>query len=138
MMKLFYIEDYDWYVEVYCLKPEFDSGPIRDRVAGLNIKDKDLYTIDGLLRSDRPNWGFTFSEPRERRSVMVVGPADSQSEYFNTIIHEASHLSKHIAQRDGLDPFSEEVAYLVGDMAQSIYGGFKDRICLCCSKGGDG
>lgn len=130
-MRDFYIRDSDWLVRVYCLDESFDSRPILDDLGALNPKDKDLLVVKDMLQNEGLNWGFTFSSYKDRRTLMVIGPAESQKEYFDTINHESHHLAKHIAFCDGLDPFSEEVAYISGGISGEIYDAFKDTICLC-------
>ena len=131
-MRDFYIRDSNWCVRVYCLDESFDSRPILGDLKALNPKDKDLLVVKDMLQNEGLNWGFTFSSYKDRKTLMVIGPAESQKEYFGTINHESFHLAKHIAQCDGLDPFSEEVAYISGGIAGEIYDAFKDIVCLCC------
>lgn len=134
MRRTFYMNSLEWTVEVYCLKPSFDPTPILSALREYSPKDKDMLVASRLMRSGDKNWGFTFSSYRQRASLMVIGPAENQAEYFDTIVHETYHLAKHIAQCDDLDPFSEDVAYIAGDMVKMIYGSFRNMVCLCKGK----
>lgn len=131
MRRRFRIDSLDWSIEVYCLAPSFNPSPILSALREFRPSDKDMLVANGLVRSGDTNWGFTFSSYGMRSSLMVIGPADNQSEYFNSVVHETYHLAKHIAQCDNLDPYSEDVAYIAGDVVQMIYNSFKDMICLC-------
>lgn len=97
----------------------------------INALDEDLYTAGSVLRNSGPNFGITYSNFAKRESVMVIGAAESPGEYFNTVVHESFHLSKHITQCDGIDPYSEDAAYITGDFVQKVYREFGDFLCLC-------
>lgn len=128
------IRRYGWRVTVLCGAANGDSGAILGLMGRLGASDKDLYAAGSILRKSAPNFGLTFSSFPNRESVMVIGVADSPSEYFNTVVHESFHLSKHIAQCDGIDPYSEDVAYITGDFVQRVYAEFGDQLCLCGDK----
>jgi hypothetical protein len=40
---------------------------------------------------------------------------------MNSSAHEIDHLAKQIVEANGIDVFSEEASYLVGDLTQKIY-----------------
>lgn len=107
-----------------------DSDEILRLMRRLGASDEDLYAAGSMLRKSAPNFGLTFSSFANRESVMVIGVAESSSEYFNTIVHESFHLSKHIAQCDGIDPYSEDAAYITGDFVQRVYTEFGGQLCI--------
>lgn len=125
------IRRYGWRITVICGADGSDSDEILRLMRRLNASDEDLYQAGSVLRKSAPNFGLTFSSFRDRESLMVIGKAESSEEYFNTVVHESFHLSKHIVQCDGIDPYSEEAAYITGDFVQRMYAEFKDYLCLC-------
>ena len=77
----------------------------------------------------RLNEGFTFSEPSLRKTVFASGKSTTGEEMFNTIVHEIVHIAQHISEEDGIDPLSEKMAYLCGDIAETV----SDIVCkLSC------
>lgn len=130
------IRRYGWRTTVLCGARSSDSEAILGLMRRLGASDKDLYAAESMLRKSAPNFGLTFSSFPNRESVVVIGVAESSSEYFNTVVHESFHLSKHIAQCDGIDPYSEDAAYITGDFVQRVYTEFGDQLCLC-GKGRD-
>lgn len=45
---------------------------------------------------------------------------------MNTTIHEIAHVAMHIAEEDGIDPYSEDFAYAGGDIASTV----SDIVCV--------
>ena len=64
------------------------------------------------------NSGFTYTSSKYRKSIMVVNRSSSMEEFINTYNHEKNHVEMHICEELGIDPYSEEAAYLSGNMAQ--------------------
>ncbi|MBO7692851.1 MAG: hypothetical protein J6T10_09510 [Methanobrevibacter sp.] len=48
--------------------------------------------------------------------------------------HEKLHLAMHIAKEDKIDPFSEELAYLIGDIGFKTFPMAKYFLCEHCRK----
>lgn len=67
------------------------------------------------------NQGFTSTDMKQRRSVVVIGVADSKMQKLNTMIHEAKHLQSHICRYYGVDEDSEDAAYLIGHIAMQMH-----------------
>lgn len=76
-----------------------------------------------------PNCGFTFSNGARRSALTWVGPQRCGADWVNTSVHEIVHLAMAIALDLGLDPYSESLAYLVGDISEQV----ADVLCsLAC------
>lgn len=81
------------------------------------------------IYSGRRNEGFTYSNPSIRRSVVGIGKTTSGPEVLDTTVHEIVHIAQHIAMKDGIDPFSEDFAYLCGHISREV----SDVVCkLSC------
>lgn len=77
------------------------------------------------------NRGFTFSNTERRIALSWIGPQANGTEWVNTTVHEIVHVAQAIAQEKELDTFSEEFAYLVGDITQAV----ADILChLACDR----
>lgn len=66
------------------------------------------------------NQGFTFTDTRLRKSIMVIGIADSREQFMNTIVHEAKHLQSSICRYYGVSDDSEDAAYLIGYIVMTM------------------
>lgn len=85
-------------------------------------------TSENVMAGER-NEGFTYSNPSLRRTVFAAGRTTTGPEMLNTIVHEIIHICQHIATADGIDPFSERIAYLGGEISREV----SDVVCkLSC------
>ena len=80
------------------------------------------------------NEGFTFSEPSLRRTVSATGRSTTGPQMLNTIVHEIVHIAQHISQEEGIDPLSEDMAYLCGDIANTVSDIVCELACPHCNK----
>lgn len=104
---LFAEEDYDIDGVLACMH---DSGASRTVMA----------QAEELMDEREDNCGFTFSNPRARRAVVVIGPTTSGREFQDTFVHEIYHLASAIADSIGVPLSSEHPAYMAGDSARAL------------------
>ena len=67
------------------------------------------------------NTGMTYTNTKEKISLVCIGEADSDEQFVNTVIHEAKHVQSHICDYYGISEGSEKAAYLMGYIAQRMY-----------------
>ena len=57
------------------------------------------------------------------------GPQTDGSQWVNTTVHEIVHVAMAVAAEEGIDPYTETFAYLVGDITEQL----ADLLCeLAC------
>lgn len=110
----------DWHVDVYYDAKPKDAGYILDKLWNMGCAEKHLYKAERLLKSGVPNEGLTYSKPRLRKSLIVIGHTDCVFQFFDTLSHEKQHLEQAICRADGLDPYGEDIAYISGDISAAI------------------
>jgi len=115
------LREYDWTVYIFFYSRPSDSDEILAYLRSFGCKGDNLYNAKRSLKNGRKNEGLTYSNYIKRVSVLVVGQASSFDELMNSSAHEIDHLAKHIVEANGIDVFSEEASYLVGDLTQKIY-----------------
>jgi hypothetical protein len=71
-------------------------------------------TVFYNVRTPELNQGFTQTDTRLRKSIIVIGCTDSVEQFYNTIVHEAKHLQSSICRHYDVDEDSEDAAYLIG------------------------
>lgn len=64
--------------------------------------------------------GFTYSNKKEGKSVVVVCQGSCPCEEEDTFDHERFHLTMHIVSACGIDHESEEAAYLAGHIRKLV------------------
>ena len=84
------------------------------------------------MLNGRKNEGFTYSNLSKKKSVVVIGESTNGGEFLNSFSHELRHLADDISSYYGMIDRGEEVAYLTGELANSV----SDIVCLlscdCC------
>ena len=126
----FYIDKYDWQVTVLY---EVDDSDTDSVISILKLFDANTNIIrvacDNII-NNKYNNGFTYSDLNKHKTLIVVGKATSKGELINTIVHEANHLQSHIATKFNLDEKCEEVCYLIGGIAKTMFKVFNKIIGL--------
>lgn len=130
----FTIDKYGWFVRVYYLVDEFPKDEILGDLMELGCGEEEAFdTVDALEESGL-NAGSINSNIYRRKSIIVVGMADSTDEFYDTFDHEKGHLAMHICIADDIDPFSEEYQYLAGEIGKKMFKAAKELFCEECRK----
>lgn len=110
-----------WCIDIlYDVKPK-DADTVLSALSEMGCHPKHLYHAEDMLRSGIPNEGLTYSDKRNKRTLIIVGHATSIGEFISTVVHEVDHLTDHISQYYNIPYDSEENSYLIGDIAKTIY-----------------
>ena len=116
-----YFTEYDWSIEVFIIHCKPDIKTILYRLEKAGSSDKVLDRAYECLTDDAKNTGFTYSNSSRRKSIMVINKSTSMEEFINTYNHEKNHVEMHICEEFNIDPFSEQAAYLSGELASQLY-----------------
>lgn len=109
-----------WCIDIYYDATPKCADEILDALWDLGCEQRYLYKAERLLRSGVDNEGLTYSNPHERRSVVVIGHVSNPFEMCNSIMHELDHLQVAICRADGYRTDGEDAAYLMGDITEAI------------------
>lgn len=109
-----------WCIDIYYDAKPSNATEILDALWDLGCEKQHLYKAERLLRSGVDNEGLTYSNPYERRSIIVCGHTSSPFELCSTLFHEIDHLQVAICRADGLRTDGEDAAYLMGDITEAI------------------
>lgn len=100
-----------------------DLEDISEWLKALGCDNEIIYEACDVLM--KPNSGFTFSNPDIRMSVMCIGNATDDEQWWDTLIHEIRHAEKHISAYYDVDSESEEASYLIGYIARLVIRAMK-------------
>lgn len=90
-----------------------------------------LMQSEQIMESGFLNTGFTYSDAKLKRCIVVIGPSSSSKEFLNTLVHEIHHVAVAIASSLGVDLEEETPAYMAGNAMLEL----ADLVCeLGCSK----
>lgn len=127
-----YIEDYDILIHAYYATTQYYTDEIVDRLMDIGCFGVNLDRAEENLSSGKLNTGLTYYSPRHKEAVMVIALTSSADEFFNSLMHELSHLTSYIAKDNNLSFTGEAIAYLEGYLAQRIFPRVKKLLCDCC------
>lgn len=120
----------DWVVDVLFAYPRNDPEGVLACLQSFEAPDRVVQDAVSLMKIG-PNTGFTFSNGYRRRILTWVGPQSEGKQWLNTTVHEIVHVAFAVARDHMIDPYSEEFAYLIGDITQEL----SDLVCfLACDK----
>lgn len=129
-----YLNNYDILVHAYYATTQYYTAEILDRLYEIGCRGTNLRRAEENLSSGKLNTGLTFYSPQHREAVMVVALTSSAAEFYNSLLHELSHLTAYIAKDDNLSFTGEDIAYLEGDLASEIFPKVQPLLCDCCRR----
>ena len=128
----FYLYDFFWNVKVFYV---VDSAPIDfilEQLSKIGCSGKDLDNAEIILEQKSENNGMTYSSFDDRESIIVIGATSCPAEFQNTFDHEKIHLAMHLSKYFDIDPYGEELAYLVGSIGLEMFPIAKKFLCEHC------
>lgn len=129
-----YLEDWDWHATVYYAVDAYYTDEILQELEYTGCGRNELKKAKKLLKSNAFNTGLTFSNYRDRYSVVVIGLTSTPEEFQNTFDHEKGHLAMHISKALDIDVFGEEFQYLTGEIGLKMFKVARRFLCEHCRK----
>ena len=128
----FYLDDFYWRVKAFYVVDTVPIDYILKELSKIGCNDEDLDAAEILLSNKSKDKGLTYSNLEERESIIVIGETSCPAEFQHTFDHEKIHLAMHIGKYFDIDPYSEELAYLVGDIGLEMFPIAKKFLCEHC------
>lgn len=123
-MKKHYIDIVGKWAFIFAyLIEEKDLGEVGDWLEALGSSDEEIYEAQHLLM--KLNKGLTKSNSNLRMSVMCIGNATSEAQWWDTVNHEIDHLQGRIMNYYDVEAGSESAAYLQGYIMRKIIEALK-------------
>lgn len=115
-----HFEKYNWCVEVFIILTNPNINSILDSLHNLECPKQIVQQACDNLNSGIDS-GFTYTRSEIHKSLMVINKSSSMYEFINTYNHEKNHVEMHICEELGIHPYSEQAAYLSGELAQQLF-----------------
>lgn len=128
----FRLENWNWFVRVFYVVDYIPIDFLIEELKGIGCNEKDIESAISVLASGEDNRGITFSNDKDRESIIVIGETTCPAQFSNSFDHEKLHLAMHIARVDDINPFSEELAYLAGEIGMETFPVAKQFLCEHC------
>ena len=130
--QLIYLDNYDWLIKVFYLVKNPDIDLILGELDSIDCDPEAFYKAADMLEHDDYNTGFTYTDDEKRVTFIIISKTTSAAQFFNTFIHEIGHTSMHISEYIGINPYSEEIQYLQGEIAAQMFEKAKQFMCDSC------
>ena len=128
----FYLGRNDWWI-MASIGIE-DREDLRDVYeALLSIGAPDYKAQEVCMTLSQPNTGYTYTNYDGHYTLMFVSRATSDAQMYDTIDHEKKHVVEHISDYYGVDPKSEEAAYLAGEIGRLLFPAVAYVLCPRCN-----
>lgn len=98
-----------------------DTDEISRALEGIGCTGEALLEARRHLAKDSEDRGLTYSNVRERESVVAVGRSPSRASMANTIGHELLHVVAHVCGNEGIGMQGEEPCYVMGRLCEEIF-----------------
>lgn len=129
----FFIGNGDWLVMAF-----LDISGVRDlnEVYGLLLSAglPDYKAQEACMVLSRKNKGYTYTDFKSRFTLTFASRGTSYDELYDSIQHELKHIVEHISDYYGVDPKSEESAYLQGEIAKKMFPAVAMVVCPVCGR----
>lgn len=129
-----YIQRYAWNVRVFYAVTAYWADDILSELRRIGCRGEEYVRARHNLYTGSLDTGLTYSNFRDKESVVVIGLTSSPEEFMNSFEHEKGHLCRHISQSIGLDPYGEETQYLSGEVSQLMFPVARKFLCAHCRK----
>lgn len=130
----FILQRRGWKIVIYYEVTSFWSDVVMEDLRRIGITGKQRRIACSVTKKSDLDTGLTFSNYDTRETIVVVCNGSKAAEFFNSLVHELSHVQRHICEADAIDPYSEESAYIIGDLAAMVYPKIHHLLCGCHGK----
>lgn len=123
-----------WTVDFLFVKKDYDIDGVLACLYDCGAPRRIINDAEELMLTCDYNCGLTYTNQRNKRAVVLVGPTTSGEEFLDTFVHEIRHLADAIAEGLGVSLSSEVPAYISGDSARSLADIVCEFGCHHCRK----
>lgn len=132
LKQVVHIKKYDWHLEIYYHVTCYEIDTIIAKLKEHDCKEEFIKDAYDNMKDCKLNTGITYSNNKEKYSLIVISDTSEPSQFLNSLFHEIYHLISHIVEYYNINYIGEEAAYLAGTIAQLIYPKSKKFLCKCC------
>lgn len=115
------LDKYDWEARLFVGYEREDAACLCQELAAIGCRDEALRSAYAHLSSGGEGSGLTYSNVRERVSVVAVGASAERGDMANTMGHELLHVVAHICGQDGIGMQGEEACYMMGELCEGVF-----------------
>ena len=116
------IREIGWNLRIfYCPKTSSQRANVLKCLYNAGCTGTNFRRAKNLICSGSINTGLTYSNKRERKTIIVVGCSSDVAEFVNTLTHEVNHFIEHAMEALHIKSGSEDEAYFTGELFELLY-----------------
>lgn len=116
-----YLQKYRWSVTCFIGYEPEDAVFLCQQLSSIGCSNDALREAFEHLTQGSDERGLTYSNVKDRRSIVAIGLSTTHADMVNTVSHELFHVVAHICEKDGIDMLSEEPCYIMGTLIESVF-----------------
>lgn len=129
----FYIGNNDWFVMTTLdISDKEDLREVYESLLSVGCSDYKAREVCHTL--SYPNTGYTLTDYERKYSLVFISRATDASQMYDSIDHEKKHVVEHISSYYGVNPKSEEAAYLSGELGRLLFPAVTYVLCPQCER----
>lgn len=129
----FYLGRNDWWIMASIgIDGREDLREVYEALLSIGAPDNKAQEV--CMRLSQPNAGYTYTDYDGHYTLMFISKATSYAQMYDTLTHEQKHVVEHISNYYGVDPKSEEAAYLAGEIGRLLFPAAAYVLCPRCSR----
>lgn len=129
----FYLGRDDWWIMASIgIDGREDLREVYEALLSIGAPDNKAQEV--CMRLSQPNTGYTYTDYDGHYTLMFISKATSYAQMYDTLTHEQKHVVEHISNYYGVDPKSEEAAYLAGEIGRLLFPAAAYVLCPRCSR----
>ena len=128
----FWIGRQDWWVMASLgIDGKEDLSEVHNALLSVGVPDYKVREV--CMNLSVPNTGYTYTDYDGQFTLIFVSRATSPEQMYDSVDHEKKHAVEHISTFYGVDPKSEEAAYLAGELGRLLFPAVAMVVCPRCS-----
>lgn len=117
-----HIEEIGWNLRIfYCPKTSSQRATVLKCLYNAGCTGRNFRRAMTLLDSGALNTGLTYSNKRERKTIIVIGCSSDIAEFVNTLTHEVNHFIEHVMEALRIESGTEDEAYFTGELFELLF-----------------
>lgn len=116
-----HIKEIGWNLRIfYCPKTSSQRSIVLKCLYNAGCTGRNFRRAMALLDSGAVNTGLTYSNKRERKTIIVIGCSSDIAEFVNTLTHEVNHFIEHVMEALHITDGTEDEAYFTGELYELL------------------
>lgn len=120
-----------WIATVIYVPQESDMSIVAEALSRLGCPDEDIRQVWHNMTKGWNN-GYTWSNPRKKRSITIIGRSRDWPQLFDTVLHETGHIRDEIMNAYDIHNYGEPPAYTQGEIGRQMAPMIRRMACPCC------